>query len=102
MPSSQLEGRQELQSVKSRLGRSLVHLHRNLEHNRNEEARVESLFVSWQKKWSNRRDQIASRLKMIETQLEQLAEQTEPEQPPRLAVVGVPLDAEHMTSMAQF
>ena len=100
MPSSQLEDRRELQSVKSRLGRSLVRLHRNLEHNRDEEARVDSLFSSWQQKWSNRRDQIARRLALIETQLDQLAEETE--QPPRLAVVGVPVDAEQISSMAQF
>ena len=100
MPSSPLEGRRKLDSVKSRLGRSLVQLHRDLEHNRNEEARVESLFVSWQKKWSHRRDQIARRLAMIETQLEKLARQTE--QPPQLAVVGLPFDAEQMSSMAQF
>jgi septation ring formation regulator EzrA len=81
------------------LGRSLVRLHRNLERNRNEEARVESLYVSWQEKWSNRRDQIARRLALIETQLDQLAEQTE--RPPRLAVVGAPLDAEQISSTAQ-
>ncbi len=78
----------------------MVRLHRDLEHNRNEEARVESLFISWQKKWSNRRDQIARRLTMMEAQLEKLAGQTE--QPPQLAVVGVPLDADQMSSMAQF
>ena len=99
MPSSQLECRSKLESVKSRLGRSLIQLRRDLEHNRNEEARVESLFASWQEKWSHRRDQIARRLAMMETQLEKLAGQTK--QSPQLAVVGLPFDAEQVSSMAQ-
>ena len=99
MPSSQLEDRRKLESVKSRLGRSLVQLRRDLEHNRHEEVRVESLFASWQRKWSHRRDEIARRLALMETQLEKLTGQTE--QPPQLAVVGLPFDAEQMSSMAQ-
>ena len=100
MLSSQAEDRRKLVSVRSRIGQSLIRLQRNLEQTRHEEDQVESMFNTWQEKWSNRRDQIARRLELIETQLESLA--GDADDSPRLAVVGVPPDADEMTSMGPF
>ena len=78
--------RHKLGSTRSRIGESLIRLHQNLEQNRRNEACGESLFDSWQRRWSSRRDQIASRLQMIEEQLERLTGDAGPAA--RFSIVG--------------
>ena len=82
----------------SHLGRSLLRLHRRMEQTREEEARVEHLFRHWEESWSNRRDELARRLEMLEDQLAHLGEPSTPP-PPRLAVVRFPPDAAEMIGM---
>jgi len=100
MPSFQLEGRRKLESTTSRLGQSLIRLHQSLEQNRHCDMNIQSLFESWQQKWSSRRAQIARRLELIENQLEDLSDHPKPA--PRLAVVGVPADGGEMASMPTY
>ena len=95
---SEIRDRGKIESVRSRLGESLIHIHFSLEQTRQEEQRVDNLFLAWQEKWSSRRDQIVKRLELIETQLEELARKET--RPPRLSVVGLPHDAHEMTSMS--
>ena len=95
MPSSQMTGQQQIDSVKSRLGQSLLRLYRSLPQNRDHQDHVDSVFALWQSRWTEHRDQIAHRLSLIEAQLEKL--DTQAESPLRLALIGVPSDAKEMT-----
>jgi hypothetical protein len=79
------------------LGQSLLRLHRSLEQSQEQEQHVDSQFATWQENWLSRRDQITSRLAIIESQLQQLAGKNDTR--PRLSVVGVPDDADEMTGM---
>jgi septation ring formation regulator EzrA len=87
MPSTDSLERQETEWMKSRIGRSLLKLHRSLERNRRRDEHVETLFEGWQKKWVDHRSRISQRLELIETQLDELADPIPAE--PRLALVGV-------------
>jgi hypothetical protein len=78
------------------LGESLIRLHQHLQENNREDAQVESLFDSWQRRWSSRRDQITSRLKMIETALERLAGAPAPS--PRFSVINTPCEPDDLTA----
>ena len=98
MPSFQMTGQQQIDSVKSRVGRSLLCLHRGWQQNRNHLDRDDSVFALWQSRWAEHRDQIAHRLSLIESQLEKLGTQAE-QPPPRLALIGGPSDADEMTAM---
>ena len=84
--TSQGECRHRLGTVESRVGRALLCLHRNLQNTKSEESQAEALLSAWQAKWSGRRDQISSRLEVIEAHMERLTQQVDPA--PRLAVVG--------------
>jgi len=84
----------------SRLGQSLLRLHRTLEQSRTEQENVESLMKSWQARWSTRRDEIARRLELIESQLQQMGRSAPPA--PRLSVVGAPADGGEKSSMRAF
>ncbi len=98
MPFFRIDNRVELHSVRSRLGKSLLRLHSELEKTRQEEHHVEDLFADWEKQWSSRRTQIAQRLELIEGQLSQL---NDDERDSRcFSIVGVPADAEKMPSMS--
>ena len=97
MTSSPRAGRPPFQIAKSRLGLSLLRLHHTLEKRRGEEASVETLLNSWQKRWSTRRDEIARRLETIEQQLEQMGRPSEPE--PHLSLMVVHADADQKSPM---
>ena len=86
------------ESVQSRLGKSLLRLHQGIDQTRKDEARVESMYFGWQKKWSNRREKIQQQLDMIEKKLEQLIpdQQQEPSAP-QLVVVGTQNDSDEIT-----
>ena len=73
-------------SSTSRVGESLRRLHRHLEQCRTAETRFADQFEKWQEKWSDRRDQIAQRLSIIDTQLEELVQSNR--QKPHLSLVG--------------
>jgi hypothetical protein len=90
--------RPAFQIEKSRLGQSLLRLHKTLEQGRIAEEGVESLLSSWQKKWSARRDEIANRLELIEQQLDEMGRPSPAG--PRLSIVGVPSDSDQMIGMA--
>lgn len=72
--------------VKSRLGESLLRLQHNLDQTRHNAVLAQDQFDTWQERWSHRREQIARRLELIDSQLEQLAQSNLPR--PQLAVVG--------------
>ena len=97
MTSSPRAGRPPFQIAKSRLGLSLLRLHQKLEKSRGEEASVETLLNSWQKRWSTRRDEIARRLETIERQLEQMGRPSEPE--PHLSLTVVHADADQRSPL---
>jgi hypothetical protein len=60
--------------ARSRIGASLRRLHDTLETTGRVETHVADQFALWQQKWSSRRDQIAQRLEVIDSQLEQLVQ----------------------------
>ena len=70
----------------SRLGRSLIRIHKEKDHSIVETAQADVLFSTWQQKWASRREEIARRLEMIESQLADLTESDEPR--PQLSLVG--------------
>jgi len=72
--------------ARSRVGESLRRLQQHLEAARRSEDQVEKQFEAWQEKWSSRRDQIAQRLALIDSQLEQLVQTNPPK--PQLSLVG--------------
>jgi len=63
-------------SVKSCLGDSLRRLQSNINAVRDTSGRDQDQFEDWVKKWSKRSGQIASRLEMIDSQLEKVTRHT--------------------------
>ncbi len=57
---------------RSKLGATLLRLHRNLEGSRQREQDALDLFESWQSRWSDHRDVIARRLECLDQELAQL------------------------------
>ena len=93
MTSPMLGERSHCTTGGSRFSESLLRLHRCLQQARNDEARVETMFRAWQKQWLDRREQIAHRLEMIESQLSRIAPSAEKKaSSPQLVVFGVPRD----------
>ncbi len=76
-------------SGRSYLGTSLMRLqhHAEPEHDRSAECAEDALQV-WQEKWSNRREQIALRLSLIDAQLEKLVPASHDREMPQLLLVG--------------
>ena len=101
MPSLQPERRRVLTSARSRLGQSLLRLHNHMQQNRQQET-VETAYTAWRDSWSHCNDQLAWRLELIESKLDDLARRAESEPACRLSVVGVPADADEMTAMRPF
>ena len=83
----------------SRLGQSLLRLQQSMEQTRAEETRVESLFRSWQAKWSDQRDALSERLRSLESQLDRLTAEAARAPAPRLTLVAFPPDADDMLGM---
>jgi hypothetical protein len=82
----------------ARLGASLLRLNRGIEQARKDEARVESMFGAWQKQWSSRREIIAYRLEMIESQLARLVPPEERKaSKPQLVVFSSARDPDDVT-----
>jgi hypothetical protein len=103
MSSQPRRDRSEFDPVRSRLSDALLRLQNGIEQSRRDEARVESMFQTWQKQWSGRRELIAHRLEMIERQLEKLMpKEGSDTPPPQLVVFGVPHDSDEMTSMTVY
>lgn len=72
--------------TRSRLGESLLRLQHNLAQSRHIGVLSEDQFQAWQERWSAHREQIASRLELIDLQLEMLVRDND--QQPQLSVVG--------------
>ena len=94
MPLPHSDGCLEVTALTSRLSRSLLRLNRKIEQARQDEARVEGLFRSWQDMWAGNRQQLSRRLELIEAQLRQLT--SEPEPAPRFNVVAFPGDGDEL------
>ncbi|HUG90372.1 MAG TPA: hypothetical protein VML55_06045 [Planctomycetaceae bacterium] len=84
-------------SLKSRLDRALLRIHRVLEHERSRDGQAGELIDRWHARWSLRWDQISERLELIETQLDEDADRRTAG--PQLALVGVPVDGEELAPM---
>jgi len=98
MPTDQQEAETLQVSSKSRLGESLLRLHRRLEESRDEQSEGENLFRIWQMKWFGRRDQISRRLELVESQLQGVPRRGTTTV--RLSVFGAP-GGDEQTSAAQ-
>lgn len=95
MPVSGIEDPRDKPVRTSRLGASLMRLHGLAKVENREDSQPDNLFAQWQQQWSGRRDQIASRLQIIESRLQDLS----PDNPrPRLNLVGIPLEDEAATA----
>lgn len=57
---------------RSKLGATLLRLHRNLEGSRQREQAALELFETWQSRWSDHREVIARRLECLDQELAQL------------------------------
>ncbi|MES2791766.1 MAG: hypothetical protein V4719_19255 [Planctomycetota bacterium] len=57
---------------RSKLGATLLRLHRNLEGSRQREQAALDLFETWQSRWSDHREVIAERLECLDQELAQL------------------------------
>jgi hypothetical protein len=83
----------------SRFSEALSRLSRCLEQARDDEARVDTMYVTWQRRWAARRQEIAHRLEMIESQLSRIAVPAGKKAPvPQLVVFAAPADSEEMTA----
>lgn len=81
---------------RSKLGATLLRLHRNLEGSRQREQDALDLFESWQSRWADHRDLIARRLECLDQELAQL---TLPGMPtPQLSLVALSEASEDQTS----
>lgn len=63
---------EERPSPRSKLGATLLRLHRSLESSRQREQAALDLFESWQSRWSEHRDVIARRLEFLDQELAHL------------------------------
>jgi hypothetical protein len=83
----------------SRFSESMQRLHRCLQQARSDEARVETMFNTWQKQWLSRRDEIAHRLEMIENHLSQIVPPAGKKAPAtQLVVFSAAGDSNEMTA----
>lgn len=71
---------------RSRVGESLRRLQQTIEQTRQTSHQADEQFAAWHAKWTDRSDQIAQRLEMIDAQLEQVARQNQPR--PQLSLVA--------------
>lgn len=82
-----------------RFSEALSRLSRCLDQARNDEARVDTMYQTWQKRWAERRQEIAHRLEMIESQLSRIALPAGKKAPaPRLVVFAASADSDEMTA----
>ena len=78
--------------IKSRLGQSLLRLQHGLARHR-QQQQADSAFVQWRNKWMGHRDQIAQRLALIESKLDDLSGEAK-KSIPQLTLVGASADEE--------
>lgn len=90
MPRGEQQILDSKQTSRSRLGESLLRLQRHLTESRRTQNAAENDFLCWQERWAHRRDQIAHRLELIDSQLEQLVQENAPL--PQLMLVGASAD----------
>lgn len=86
MPQGEQQFLNTKRPSRSRLGESLLRLQRHLVESRQTHDAAEDEFLSWQERWAHRRDQIAHRLELIDSQLEKLVQENAPH--PQLTLVG--------------
>ncbi|MEX0702880.1 MAG: hypothetical protein WD069_12360 [Planctomycetales bacterium] len=85
-------------AARSRLGDSLIRLHRSLDAVRREEDRADDLFETFRRRWWKGRRRISSRLQMIEAQLDRL-NAAGPSAMPRLSLIGLAADGDEAPSL---
>jgi L-lactate utilization protein LutB len=90
MPQGEQQFPDSKRISRSRLGESLIRLQRHLVESRRSHDAAEDDFLSWQERWAHRRDQIAHRLELIDSQLEQLVQDNT--RFPQLTLVGSGVD----------
>ena len=73
---------------RSKLGATLLRLHRSLESSRQREQAALELFESWQSRWSEHRDVIARRLEYLDQELAQLTYSAVPAPPLSLMAIN--------------
>src|SRR5262245_54247390 len=95
MPLCEHGATETRRNYRSRLGESLLRLHQNLDQTRSTEQVAEHQFHQWQERWSDRKEQIARRLDLIDRQLESLV-QMHQRRPQLSLVVAQPHDDEHV------
>ena len=95
MPLCEHGATETRRTYKSRLGESLLRLHQNLTQTRTTEELAEQQFHQWQERWSDRKEQIARRLELIDRQLESMVQMHQ--RRPQLSLVAAhPHDDEHL------
>lgn len=83
-------------AARSRLGDSLVRLHRSLQAARCAHDRADDLFETFRRRWWKARRRLASRLEMIDSQLERLSPPRS--SGPRLSLIAA-AEGEEATSL---
>lgn len=86
-------------AARSRLGGSLIRLHRSLNAARHAQDGADDTFEVFRRRWWKGRRRIADRLRMIDAQLQDL-NAVQPVAGPRLAVVGAAADGDETSSRA--
>src|SRR4029077_10986833 len=94
MPYREKDATEVKRPARSCLGATLLRLQQNLEQTQKVDNQAEVQFRSWQEKWSSRRDQIAQRLALIDSQLEQLVQNNR--QRPQLSLVGAAVEGDEL------
>ena len=79
--------------IKSRLGQSLLRLQHSLTSHRRQQQQADSAIVQWRNKWMGHRDQIAQRLALIESKLDEFSGEAK-KSSPQLTLVGGLADEE--------
>jgi hypothetical protein len=88
MPLSERGATESHRPLQSRLAKSLLRLHENLDQTRTTEQLAEHQFHEWQERWSSRRELISRRLELIDKQLETLVKLHQHR--PQLSLVAEP------------
>lgn len=98
MPVAELMGPQLRTTLTTCLEECLLRLHRSEEQASRREARLETMYRQWRKRWHDQRRQIAHRLTQIDTHLESL--RSEEPAAPRFSLVRPPVENDGIDSLA--
>lgn len=91
MAQSALTGGAQDDITPSRLGASLLRLHRAVEESVQQQARFEALLEVWQSRWDANRERISQKLKVLHERLDALHQEP---RPPKFAIVAESIASE--------